>query len=97
MNGWPQSRVRRISRTPTSSHVYFAPKLGLDEDPVSGSAHAVLAPYCIGPIGFGQNSLTGFQASGRPGLVSVEVLDDRVIVSGRAVTVLDGILKPTPG
>lgn len=73
----------------------FAPKMGLDEDSVTGSAHAVLAPYWADR--FSRNSLTGFQASGRPGLVSVEVHDDRVIVSGRAVTVLDGILKPTPG
>lgn len=73
----------------------FAPKMGLDEDPVTGSAHTVLAPYWAHR--FGGNSLTGLQASGRPGTVGVEVHDDRVIVSGRAVTILDGILKPTPG
>jgi predicted PhzF superfamily epimerase YddE/YHI9 len=72
----------------------FAPKLGLDEDPVTGSAHTVLAPYWAERLG--ENQLTGLQASARPGIVGVEVRDRRIIVSGHAVTILDGILKPSP-
>jgi PhzF family phenazine biosynthesis protein len=72
----------------------FAPKIGLDEDPVTGSAHAVLAPYWAERLG--RNQLTGLQASTRPGIVGVEVRDGRTIVSGHAVTILDGILRPSP-
>lgn len=69
----------------------FAPKLGLDEDPVTGSAHTVLAPYWAEQ--FGRTNLTGLQASARPGMVGVETHGDRVIVSGHAVTILDGVLR----
>jgi PhzF family phenazine biosynthesis protein len=72
----------------------FAPKMGLDEDPVTGSAHTVLAPYWCDRLG--RTSLTGLQVSARPGLVGVEVHGDRVIVSGRAVTILDGMLNAPP-
>ena len=68
----------------------FAPKVGINEDPVTGSAHIVLAPY--GASRVGRTSLVGLQASARSGLVGVEVAGDRVIVSGRAVTVFDGVL-----
>jgi len=77
----------------------FAPNLGLDEDPVTGSAHTVLAPYWSGRLG--DPSLLGVQASHRSGRVGVELTGDRVIVSGSAVTVLDGVLTaaahPTHG
>jgi PhzF family phenazine biosynthesis protein len=69
----------------------FAPKVGINEDPVTGSAHTVLAPYWTNRVG--RTSLVGLQASARSGLVGVEVTDDRVIVSGRAVTVFDGVLR----
>jgi PhzF family phenazine biosynthesis protein len=72
----------------------FAPKMGLDEDPVTGSAHTVLAPYWAERLG--RNKLAGLQASTRPGIVGVEVRGDRIIVSGHAVTILDGALLPTP-
>jgi PhzF family phenazine biosynthesis protein len=71
----------------------FAPKLGLNEDPVTGSAHTVLAPYWTDQLG--RDTLTGFQASARSGVVGVHTSNDRVIVSGRAVTILDGILAST--
>lgn len=71
----------------------FAPKMGIDEDPVTGSAHAVLAPYWGGRLG--GNKLVGLQASPRPGIVGVEVRDARIVVSGHAVTILDGTLKAT--
>ena len=68
----------------------FAPNVGIDEDPVTGSAHTVLAPYWAERLR--HTSLVGLQGSQRLGLVGVELAGDRVIVSGRAVTVLDGVL-----
>ena len=77
----------------------FAPQAGLPEDPVTGSAHTVLAPYWCQRLG--RTALTGFQVSARSGLVGVELRGDRVTVSGRAVTVFDGELaaaaRPGPG
>jgi PhzF family phenazine biosynthesis protein len=70
----------------------FAPTLGIPEDPVTGSAHTVLAPFWASRLG--RTSLVGLQASPRSGQVGVEVDGDRVIVSGRAITVLDGVLSP---
>jgi PhzF family phenazine biosynthesis protein len=69
----------------------FAPKVGIPEDPVTGSSHTVLAPFWADRLG--RTSLVGLQASPRSGLVGVEVRGDRVIVSGRAITVLDGALS----
>jgi PhzF family phenazine biosynthesis protein len=66
----------------------FAPRVGIPEDPVTGSAHTVLAPYWYDRLG--RQPLVGLQASARPGYVGVTVNGDRVVISGRAVTVLDG-------
>lgn len=71
----------------------FAPKAGLDEDPVTGATHTALAPYWADRLG--RTSLTGLQASARSGIVGVEVRGDRVVITGRAVTVLDGVLNTT--
>jgi PhzF family phenazine biosynthesis protein len=71
----------------------FAPKVGIDEDPVTGSSHTVLAPYWATLLG--RTSMVGLQASPRPGQVGVELKGDRVIVTGHAVTVFDGVLRPT--
>jgi PhzF family phenazine biosynthesis protein len=71
----------------------FAPNVGINEDPVTGSAHTVLGPFWADRLG--QRSLVGLQASARSGLVGVELRDDRVIVSGRAVTIVDGVLRST--
>lgn len=67
---------------------FFAPGAGVDEDPVTGSAHTALGPYwaCI----LGKSELTAFQASARGGVVKVEVRGDRVLLSGQAVTVMHG-------
>jgi PhzF family phenazine biosynthesis protein len=70
----------------------FAPTLGIPEDPVTGSAHTVLAPFWGSRLG--RTSLVGLQASPRSGLVGVEGDGDRVTVSGRAITMLDGVLSP---
>ena len=69
---------------------YFAPAAGIDEDPVTGSAHCVLGPFWAGRLG--RDELTGFQASARGGLVQVRPDGDRVRLGGRAVTVLRGQL-----
>jgi predicted PhzF superfamily epimerase YddE/YHI9 len=69
----------------------FAPDLGIPEDPVTGSAHTVLAPFWADRLG--RTSLVGFQASSRSGQVGVELNGDRVTITGRAITVLDGALR----
>lgn len=64
---------------------FFAPACGIDEDPVTGSAHCCLGPYwgqCLD-----RDSLTGYQASTRGGVVKVRVAGDRVHLGGQAVTV----------
>jgi PhzF family phenazine biosynthesis protein len=69
----------------------FAPTLGIPEDPVTGSAHTVLAPFWASRLG--RTSLVGLQASPRSGRVGVELNGDRVTVLGRAITILDGVLS----
>jgi PhzF family phenazine biosynthesis protein len=70
---------------------FFAPRVGVDEDPVTGSAHCALAPYWAQRLG--RTSLTGVQLSARGGRVGVELRGDRVALRGRAVTVLEGTLS----
>lgn len=69
---------------------FFAPAVGIDEDPVTGSAHCCLAPYWSAVLG--KSSLSGYQASPRGGVVQTRVAGDRVILGGQAVTVLSGEL-----
>lgn len=69
----------------------FAPQAGLPEDPVTGSAHTVLAPYWAKRLE--RTSLVGLQASPRSGLVGVELSGDRVTITGRAITIFDGALS----
>jgi PhzF family phenazine biosynthesis protein len=64
---------------------YFAPKVGVNEDPVTGSAHCCLAPYWGKKLG--KIEMVGFQASERSGVVMCEWKDDRVVLGGKAVTV----------
>ncbi|MGW3989041.1 PhzF family phenazine biosynthesis protein [Streptomyces sp. NPDC004830] len=68
----------------------FFPNVGIDEDPVTGSAHTALAPFWSGRLG--RPSLTGLQASARGGRVHTRLRDGRTLLTGRAVTVLDGRL-----
>ncbi len=65
---------------------FFGPASGIDEDPVTGSAHCSLGPYWKGRLR--RDELLGFQASRRGGEVRVRPAGDRVILAGRAVTVL---------
>jgi predicted PhzF superfamily epimerase YddE/YHI9 len=69
---------------------FFAPAAGIDEDPVTGSAHCCLADFWGRRLG--KTSLVGFQASARGGVVRVRVAGDRAILGGRAVTVAKGEL-----
>jgi len=69
---------------------FFAPAVGIDEDPVTGSAHCCLAPYWATRLG--RSEMTGYQASPRGGVVGVRVAGDRVILAGEAVTVARGEL-----
>jgi PhzF family phenazine biosynthesis protein len=69
---------------------FFAPAVGVDEDPVTGSAHCCLAPFWADRLG--RAALVGYQASPRGGVVRVRVAGDRVILGGQAVTVLRGEL-----
>ena len=69
---------------------FFAPGSGIDEDPVTGSAHSALAPFWSKRLN--KTEMTGFQASARGGVVRVRVEGDRVYMSGQAVTVLRGDL-----
>ncbi len=69
---------------------FFAPVVGIDEDPVTGSAHCFLGPW------WGQKlektEMVGYQASERGGIVGVEIHGDRVYLKGNAVTVFYGQL-----
>lgn len=69
---------------------FFAPGSGVDEDPVTGSAHCALAPYWSAKLG--KNDFTAFQASPRGGELRVRLAGDRVKLAGSAVTILRGEL-----
>ncbi|MER8114569.1 PhzF family phenazine biosynthesis protein [Streptomyces sp. NPDC094031] len=68
----------------------FFPNVGIDEDPVTGSAHTALAPHWSARLG--QADLTGLQASPRTGLVRTGLRGERTLLTGRAVTVIEGEL-----
>jgi PhzF family phenazine biosynthesis protein len=70
---------------------FFAPRLGVDEDPVTGSAHCSLGPFWAERLG--RTALVGYQASARGGVVRVEVGGERVQLIGQAVTVWRGALE----
>lgn len=68
----------------------FAPAIGIDEDPVTGSAHCALGPYWAAKLGI--TELTAYQASSRGGRLRVRVAGDRVHLAGQAVSLLRGEL-----
>lgn len=72
---------------------FFAPRAGINEDPVTGSAHSVLGPFWKGKLG--KSELLAYQASKRGGVVRVRVGDRRVFIAGKAVTVFQAELKET--
>jgi PhzF family phenazine biosynthesis protein len=69
---------------------FFAPQVGINEDPVTGSAHCCLAPYWAPRIG--KVEMLAYQASPRGGVVRVKAAGSRVRLGGQAVTVLRGEL-----
>ncbi|MFI8536854.1 PhzF family phenazine biosynthesis protein [Streptomyces aquilus] len=68
----------------------FFPNVGIDEDPVTGSAHTALAPFWAERLG--RTELTGLQASPRSGRVRTELRGDRTLLTGRAITTIEGEL-----
>jgi PhzF family phenazine biosynthesis protein len=84
--------VTARSSTPEYDFVsrFFAPSMGIDEDPVTGAAHCCLACYWAERLG--KNKMRAYQASRRGGHVIVHVDGDRVRLTGTAVTVLRGEL-----
>ncbi len=69
---------------------FFAPRVGVDEDPVTGSAHCAIGPFWAARLG--RATVACEQASARGGTMEVEVRADRVALRGHAVTVFDGHL-----
>lgn len=69
---------------------FFAPAKGINEDPVTGSAHCVLTPYWNKKLG--KKILKAFQASQRGGSLTLTLEGDRVLIAGKAITVLKGEL-----
>jgi PhzF family phenazine biosynthesis protein len=82
----------RASQSSDADYVsrFFAPRVGVPEDPVTGSAHCALAPYWSGKLG--SDALVGAQLSERGGVVRTTMRGDRVELAGHAVTVLSGEL-----
>ncbi len=70
---------------------FFAPKFGVPEDPVTGSAYTQLAPYWASRIGPKRFNVK--QVSSRGGELSCEMVDDRVFISGKAIKYLEGKIK----
>lgn len=69
---------------------YFAPRVGVNEDPVTGSSHCSLTPYWTERLG--KRTLLAYQASARGGVLHVRLDGERVKIAGQAVTVLRGEL-----
>jgi len=69
---------------------FFAPALGVNEDPVCGSAHCCLTPYWAERLG--KSQLTAYQASARGGVLRLKLDGDRVTLGGQAVTIWQGEL-----
>jgi len=70
---------------------FFAPRYGIDEDPVTGSAHCELMPYWVRVLG--KSKLSAAQLSRRGGKLQCELVDDRVLISGCAVKYLEGTIE----
>jgi predicted PhzF superfamily epimerase YddE/YHI9 len=75
----------------------FAPRLGIDEDPVTGSAHCCLGPFWMAKLR--KKELIAYQASTQGGVLRLRLNGERLHLSGKAVTVGSGTLqnfRPTP-
>lgn len=87
IDGGPYAEFDSVSRM-------FAPAAGIDEDPVTGSAHCVIAPWLAARTG--RSEFVGRQVSKRGGTMGMRVDGDRVVLTGRAVTISDGTLHVDP-
>ena len=67
---------------------FFVPAEGIDEDPVTGSAHAAIGPYWAARLG--KTKLTAYQASARGGVLWLDIGEERLTISGHAVTYMKG-------
>ncbi|PWU20683.1 MAG: isomerase [Bdellovibrio sp.] len=72
---------------------FFCAGDGIDEDPVTGSAHCTSTPYWARVLK--KNKLRAYQASSRGGDLTVELVDDRVLISGEAISVFEGRIYPS--
>jgi predicted PhzF superfamily epimerase YddE/YHI9 len=79
----PDQRFDFVSR-------FFAPAVGVPEDPVTGSAHSCLAPYWGKKLG--KKEMLAYQASARGGILRLRLEGERVIIAGQAVTVLQAMM-----
>jgi PhzF family phenazine biosynthesis protein len=90
--------VTARAQDPAGGHDFvsrgFYPGVGVSEDPVTGSAHTALAPFWSARLG--RSELTGFQASARGGHVRTALRGPRTLLTGHAVTVVDGELQAPP-
>lgn len=77
-------------RTDVVSRV-FAPGTGIDEDPVTGAAHAILTPYWAARLG--RDGFSAYQASARGGHVACRLAGDRAVLGGQCVTVIEGVFS----
>jgi PhzF family phenazine biosynthesis protein len=82
--------VTALSSNPEYDFIsrFFAPGSGIDEDPVTGSAHVALGPYWKAKLH--KSEFVAYQASRRGGLLHVRVEGDRIKLAGRAETVFEG-------
>jgi PhzF family phenazine biosynthesis protein len=70
---------------------FFAPSVGIDEDPVTGSAHCCLAPYWSRKLN--KNKFKAYQASKRGGSLEIELVNNRVLLKGKAITFINAKLN----
>ena len=69
---------------------YFAPSIGINEDPVTGSTHCILTPYWAQRLG--KTRLSAFQCSARGGELHCELVGERVKIAGQALLIASGRL-----
>lgn len=87
LGDWVAIVSARGKQTDIVSRV-FVPAFAIDEDPVTGSAHAVMVPYWAGVLG--RDTFTAYQASARGGRLQCTLEGDRVILGGTCVTIIEG-------
>jgi predicted PhzF superfamily epimerase YddE/YHI9 len=89
----PEVIITARSKDPDYDFIsrFFAPQLGIPEDPVTGSAHCLLAPYWAEKLG--KSELTAYQASSRGGTLHLRLDGQRVLIRGAAVIIFEGQLQ----